>query len=743
MNGLRSSPWRSFRGCAALLLAVATLAACDAEPPAHTQQDDAAPPGEVQAAAAVAEVPPDEAPVAGNARSLPRLKIIVPANLAGGRYLPRRGSPVGEQQALVESFAQAVGMQPELVVMNRFSEMIPALQRGEADILAANLTVTPERRQLIDFSIPLTHVREQILVAADQPELTAESDLAGKKIMVDRASSFWSSLEKLRKRVPDLILVERPAGLLDEEELDLVAQGAVDATVRDSNVADMYLGYRDDIRIAFDLPGRKAIAWGVRKGAPQILQRLNRWLHGRYAQQASGIAAVGDLDVIRKRGVLRVLLRNNNASYFLYRGELMGFEYELAREFADSIGVRLEVVVPPGHEDLYSWLQQGRGDIAVGFLEPLEARRKQGFAYSRPYHFAPRHLVRHADSKLGSPVELAGKTVRVRRSSGYWDSMQALQQAGYSFDLQAADEDVETEELLAMVAQRDVDATVADGHLLDLEIARGTPIAAAFNLGERRSHAVAVMAQHPELLEQINAFIKKRYRGLVYNLLRKKYFTNPQSVKRLAAGHQDYVRQGKLSPWDEVVKQYAEQYGFDWRLLIAQMYQESRFNPKAKSFAGALGLMQVMPKTARSMGYKNLTDPDTGIAAGVKYLNWVRERFDASLPVNERIWFSLAAYNAGYGHVIDARRLAKQKGWNPDQWFDNTEKAMLLLSKNKYASKARHGYVRGREPVEYVRNIRDRFNAYSDLLYNRLPDVGSKNAQHMPSDGLRQSLASR
>ena len=145
------------------------------------------------------------------------------------------------------------------------------------------------------------------------------------------------------------------------------------------------------------------------------------------------------------------------------------------------------------------------------------------------------------------------------------------------------------------------------------------------------------------------------------------------------------------------------------------MYQESRFNPKAKSWVGAQGLMQVMPRTAKELGITNLTDPESGIKAGIKYLQWVRNRFEPELDVKDRMWFTLAAYNAGQGHVKDARRLAKQQGLNPNRWFDNVEKAILLLSKRKYASKARHGYVRGTEPVNYVREIRQRYQAYLEM----------------------------
>jgi membrane-bound lytic murein transglycosylase F len=151
-------------------------------------------------------------------------------------------------------------------------------------------------------------------------------------------------------------------------------------------------------------------------------------------------------------------------------------------------------------------------------------------------------------------------------------------------------------------------------------------------------------------------------------------------------------------------------------MVVAQMYQESRFDPRAKSWAGARGLMQVLPRTARELGIRDLEDPRSGITAGLLYLDWVWERFPSYLDPAERTWFTLAGYNAGHGHVRDARRLARQLGLDPNQWFDNVEIAMLKLSQAEYARQARHGFVRGREPVEYVRGIRERYRAYVDLL---------------------------
>ena len=178
----------------------------------------------------------------------------------------------------------------------------------------------------------------------------------------------------------------------------------------------------------------------------------------------------------------------------------------------------------------------------------------------------------------------------------------------------------------------------------------------------------------------------------------------------------EHIRPGDdLSPFDGLVKKAAKEYGFDWRLIVAQMWQESSFNPKAVSPAGAQGLLQVMPRTAEEMGYPHpLFEPGRAISAGVKYLDWARGKFEKN-TLESKLWFSLASYNAGIGHLYDARRLAKQLNLDPDIWFGNVEVAMLKLSEPRYFTKARYGYVRGAEPVQYVRNIRQLYLAYTDI----------------------------
>lgn len=454
------------------------LPGCSDDEPAkavHEVVQDVARPLTVPPPAAVAE-PTEEvirnevvvpAPVqyVGDLKALKKrgkLRILIPANIGGVFYLPREGWPVEAQHEAAASFARSQGLEPELVPVESFREMIPALLSGRGDIIAANLTITEARRRQIAFSIPLTTTRKQVLVRQGRADIGRIEDLVGKRVMVDRNSSFWETLQGLRARHPGIELVERPPDFSDEEELDEVAAGRVDAIVRDSNIATMYLNYRDDLMVGFELPGVDDIAWGIRPKSRQLRTALNKFLHLEFLADAEHDRHKDGLDGIKKRRVLRVLMRNNAASYFLHKGELLGFEYELAKAFADSHKVRLEVIVPDTHDQLLEWLKDGRADVAAGFLEPSDELRARGFAFSRPYHFAPRHLVVHADSVVDCARDLRGHSVTVRRSSPYWNDLLALQASGIGFELEAAPEEMETEELIARVASGEIEATVAD-----------------------------------------------------------------------------------------------------------------------------------------------------------------------------------------------------------------------------------------------------------------------------------------
>ena len=650
-----------------------------------------------------------------------KLRILLTQDFTSETYLPRHRSPLAEQQRMAEDFALSHGLIPELVIVNNFSELIPALVAGKGDIIINNLTINDQRRRKISFSVPVTHVYEQVITRKDDDSITRVSDLSGKKVMVNRDSTFWHSLQWLKKnKYPGIEILEIPDNVQLDQLLDRLANGEIDATILDSNRVDIYQGYRNDFKVAVNFSGQRDIGWGIRKDAPKLVSEINGYIQLEHMADETDRSFVDDFDQIKKRKVLRVLLRNNATSYFLYRGELMGFEYELAQEFARYHGLRLEVVVPSSLGELTNWLFEGKADIAMGFLHPGDLQRSSGIDYTRPYHYALQHVVVAKNDPAKQLSDLAHSTISVQRDSGYWQALEKLQQQGAGFNLGDTENNIETNQLIRKVANGDYQATLVDEQILDMELAKSVGVKSVFTMDQEIPHALAVRARNPLLKKELDEFIKRIYKGEFYNVLYQKYFKSQRSVLKLARGRIVDTQKGHISPFDKLVQKYADHYGFDWRLITAQMFQESGFNPEAKSFMGARGLMQLMPRTAHSLGFNNIDEPVDNIKAGIKYMDWLRDRFNKELPVAERLWFSLASYNAGAGHVHDARRLAGRIGLDPDRWFANTETAILLLSQKRYSSKARYGFVNGEEPVNYVRDIKQRFEAYVEFSGNLL-----------------------
>ncbi len=582
--------------------------------------------------------------------------------------------------------------------------------------MVASLTVTPERRREFAFTVPLRLVREQVVTRkADPSPPRAITDLAGRKLAVRPSSSYRRTLDKLREQLPELVVVDVDESIDTEQILCRVADGELDLTVADSHLVESTLRYRPELKVAIDLTEDQPNAWALHRKAPKLQKALNDFLKQTGLLADREEVYLADLPELKKRKVLRVLTRNNASTYFLHRGELVGFEYDLVRHFAKLHGLRVEIVVPPAREDLLPWLLAGRGDLVAASLTINEQRKAAGVAFTRP-NFLTRETVvcKSTEKPMEKPAQLTGRTVAVRPSSSYFQTLKNLQAKGIQVQIKNAPEELETESLIAKVGDGSYDLTMADGHILDIERTYRDDVQSCLTLDRPVELAWAVHPENRELLADLNAFWKKEYRGLVYNMLVKRYFKSPRSMSKKSKARAS--RTGKLSPYDDIVKKYAKKYGFDWKLIVSQMYSESRFDPKAKSWVGACGLLQVMPRTGKELGLTDLENPQVGIQAGVKYMNWLRDRFSEDLNPHTRNWLTLAAYNVGLGHVKDAQALAKEKGLNPNRFFDHVEKALPMLAQPQNAKRARHGYCRGTEPVAYVRAIRERWRAYRRAL---------------------------
>jgi membrane-bound lytic murein transglycosylase F len=631
--------------------------------------------------------------------------------------LPRRSAPFRLERVLVETFAEELGLELVPVRVDEYGGLISALVEGRGDVIVAGLTATEERARDIAFGAPIWQVREVVVTHRDSAPVTAPADLAGRTVTVRQSSSYWSTLDSLKQVIPNLTIVAGPPNERTEDLLHDVADGRLDVTVADDVVVDFVQSYHPALRADIPLTGSRDIAWGVRQDNPELRRAIGAFLAEFNPDADRPARYTGDLPAIRERRVLRVLTRNNAESYFVWRGEIMGFDHDLAVEFAKQLGVHVEFVVAPTRAALFAWLLDGRGDVVAASITTRESA-SGAFAASRPYNRVVETVVtRASDSLIQSVEDLAGRTLAVRRVTSYWNTAQTLLRDGAAFRLVTVPEGMETDEILERVAQGEYDATIADSHILAIELAWRDDIRPAFAVSDTVTHSWVTRATEPQLLAAIDSFFVAIDRSAFYNITKRKYFESPRAARSRVATRAAVT--GRLSPYDDLTRHYASRYEFDWRTISAQMYEESRFDPEVVSFAGAVGLMQVMPRTARGFGFDSLHVPETNIHAGTRYLRHVYAQLDDVPDPEERFWFALASYNAGLGHIRDAQQLAEEEGLDPNRWFGHVAEVAPLLQRRSVHQRFQHGYCRCTEPVAYVRKIRERERAYREVVADR------------------------
>ena len=638
------------------------------------------------------------------------LRLIAP-RFDSANMLPRSGIPVLSYQAIAEQFANSLGVEPRWLYVDGFEQLIPALNGGRGDVIVTNLTVTKHRQQQLSFTIPIDKISE-VLVVRQEFRVEEPNDLGGLRIAATAGTAHLETLKELNVSGFEIEVLESASN--DGDVLAGVSAGKYGAAIMDSNIAGTLLTDYPQLKISLSLNKNRDIAWAVRQENPDLLRALNEFFVSHHIKTSAKINDLRDWTAINQKGRLRMLTLNNPASYFMYRGELMGFDYELMRDFAKEHHLNLVVVLKDSIPELFAALKNGEGDVIAASLTKTESRRDEGIEFSEPYLFVSEQLVGLAGGpKATQPEALAGYRVGVNPDTVFYQKLKKLnKERKIGFKLVEIN-DAMTEELIARLEEDEFDFTVSDSHLVAMEKTYHQNTQVNFNLTDEVKISWAIRPDQVQLKAELNKYIKKKYRGLFYNITATKYFKSSKRIQKYQSGR---VTAGSaLSPYDEIIKPLAKENAMDWRLVVAQMYQESKFDPNAKSFAGARGLMQLMPRTAKELGFENLFEPENGIAAGVAYMHWLSKRFGEKLDFQERIYFALAAYNAGIGHVQDARRLASKLQYDSNKWFDHVEKAMLLLAKPQYYKQARYGYVRGSEPVKYVREIRQRYMAYLDV----------------------------
>lgn len=623
--------------------------------------------------------------------------------------LPRAGSTGAYHSTLLQSFAGARALKIKWHRVSNLAGMFKKLSAFEVDIIPRHLTITTNRLDKYSFTYPLLRDKEVVIAKSGKQDFNEYDD---NNISLPIGSAYIDSVSKQYPHWQVNIIEEHVSS---EEMADSVAAGLAKYTIIDGFALETLKQYREDIQSVFTLPKAINLAWAINVDNDSFLYELNEFISVHHVMQMVEPERTIDFKQLRKDNLpLRVITRNSPETYFLWRGELLGFEYELMRKFADIHKVKLVIVVADSYEEMLELLAEGKGDIIAAGLSRTKARTKQitkaKLATSIRYNRVKEQLVAHQESMpINKLTDLQGRTITIRKSSSFWATAQRLAK-DFGANIVIANEDIATEILISQVADKEIDLTIADSNLIAIESSFRPQIITPLTFKEDVPYAYLVRKNNPQLLAYLNEFVRKYYRGTFYNVVKNKYFYN----EKLQKSHKEHrlVSGSALSPYDDIVRAYVQPYNFDWRLIVSQMYQESRFDPLASNATGAFGLMQMLPRTAAELGVEDLKDPEQAIASGVQYLDWTRDRFSKDLAVQEQIFFSLASYNAGYGHVKDAQRLARQLGLRSDRWFNNVEKAMLLLQRRQYYKKARFGYVRGREPVNYVRDIHQRYLSY-------------------------------
>ncbi len=415
------------------------------------------------------------------------------------------------------------------------------------------------------------------------------------------------------------------------------------------------------------------------------------------------------LERIRQTGKLRLITTHSLNTYYHYEGQPAGFEYDLAMEFARYLKVELDVVTP-GWNHMFDYLDQGRGDFLAAGISITQERLDHA-VFSIPYMTIQQRVIYHHKTPGPEKIDdLASKTFHIRRGSAYHSRLEKIRSSGVNLNYTLHD-NIPTEELIAMVHNREIPYTLANSNIALINQRYYPDIRIGIAVQEKEPLAWAVGKNESDLLAQINQFVLyANENGILKNIMNK-YYENTQEfdVYELKKFHQRI--QTLLPEYKKFIMEESEKYGLDWRLVAAVVYQESHFNPHARSVTNVQGLMQLTHATAEEMGVENRLNPRQSIRGGIKYLNKMRKRFSHIQDDYQQMLFALASYNIGYGHVLDALKIAEKKGLDTHKW-QALKTTLPLLSKSRYYEATRYGYARGWESVQFV----ERILTYFDIL---------------------------
>jgi membrane-bound lytic murein transglycosylase F len=434
--------------------------------------------------------------------------------------------------------------------------------------------------------------------------------------------------------------------------------------------------------------------------------------------------SLNDFERIRQKDTLTVLTLNTSTSYFIYRDQPMGYHYDMIRDFCDKHNLQLEIKLAQNSPALVKMLLNGDGDV-IAYGVPVESRLKDSLIYCGLTQISHQVLVQRAekgDTLLTDVTELQGKDITVISHTKYYERLVNLnEELGGGIRIHALDKDTVVEEdLIRMVSKGEIRYTVADEYIALLNRTYFNNIDVSLPVSFDQRSSWAVRKDCPVLADSLDAWFAHANSEPNYRRITKRYFEESKSHFYSTPFDPTFIKHGQISPYDHLFKKYGREYGIDWRLLASIAYQESTFQNGNVSWAGAAGIMGLMPSTAASLGVSrdDIFDPELNIKAATFYLKSLLQAFSSVKDPKERTKLALAAYNGGIGHVYDGQALAEKYGDNPFIWEENVEKYLQLKRFEKYYKDpvCKSGYFRGEETVNYVNDVITLWNRFSEKV---------------------------
>ncbi len=423
------------------------------------------------------------------------------------------------------------------------------------------------------------------------------------------------------------------------------------------------------------------------------------------------------LSRIRSNGKLIVLTRNAPTTYYEGADGPRGFEFDLVSAFADHLGVKIELKVLDSIAEILREMEKGEGDIAAAGLTRTEEREKR-FLFGPSYYTVQQELVCRRNSKIPRTIEdLPNFQMLIISGSSYLERLKELQVRFPSIQWETTD-DLSTEQILEKVWKRELDCTVADRNIVAINRRYYPQLIVPFPISGEQPLAWVLKNGGEDLKTEIKNWLGEFQKSGRLELLRNKYYAHVEIFDYFDVAVYHKRIRTRLPLYREWLQQAGKKYRIPWTLLAAQGYQESHWDQEARSPTGVRGIMMLTQRTAESLGVSDRTDPYQSIVGGAKYLARMIKRVPETVAEEDRLRFALAAYNVGFGHLLDARKLADRLGKNPDIW-PALKTVLPLLSQKKYYKQLKYGYARGTEPVRYVERIEN----YRDILEQHMDSI--------------------